>query len=54
MCVYTCIHVCRLALQHGASLVPVYSFGENDLYEQADNRQGSRLRQCQNCEQQQQ
>ncbi|KAM8972538.1 diacylglycerol O-acyltransferase 2-like [Pelodytes ibericus] len=24
----------RLALQHGADLVPVYSFGENDLYEQ--------------------
>ncbi|KAG8429359.1 hypothetical protein GDO86_018923 [Hymenochirus boettgeri] len=24
----------RLALQHGADLVPVYSFGENELYEQ--------------------
>ena len=38
----------RIALQHGASLVPIYSFGENDLYEQAPNSEGSLLRKCQN------
>lgn len=38
----------RIALQHGASLVPIYSFGENDLYEQAPNDEGSFLRKCQN------
>lgn len=27
----------RLAIQSGAALVPCYSFGENDIYEQADN-----------------
>lgn len=27
----------RLALQHGASLVPVFHFGENDLYVQASS-----------------
>ncbi|RYG41472.1 hypothetical protein EON68_03050, partial [archaeon] len=27
----------RLALEHGASLVPVYHFGENDLYGQFNN-----------------
>lgn len=35
----------RIALQHGAHLVPVYSFGENELYEQLmPNRPGSMLR----------
>lgn len=34
----------RLALQTGAGLVPVFSFGENDLFEQVDNPEGSRLR----------
>jgi 2-acylglycerol O-acyltransferase 2 len=34
----------RIALQHGASLVPIYSFGENDLYEQASNGEGTFLR----------
>lgn len=37
----------RIALQHGASLVPIYSFGENDLYEQAPNDEGSLLRKVQ-------
>lgn len=37
----------RIALQHGASLVPIYSFGENDLYEQAPNEVGSPLRKIQ-------
>lgn len=34
----------RLALQHGVHLVPVYSFGENELYEQLDNKRGSMIR----------
>lgn len=37
----------RLALQHGADLVPAYSFGENDLYQQMDNPEGSKLRKFQ-------
>ncbi|XP_061445391.1 2-acylglycerol O-acyltransferase 3-like isoform X2 [Rhineura floridana] len=31
----------RLALQHGADLVPVYSFGENDIYQQVQFPEGS-------------
>jgi len=31
-----------------ASLVPIFSFGETDLYEQVDNPQGSLLRKLQN------
>lgn len=38
----------RLALVHGASLVPVFSFGENNIYTQVDNPEGSRLRRSQN------
>lgn len=38
----------RIALQHGASLVPIYSFGENDLYEQAPNDEGTLVRTIQN------
>ena len=38
----------RIALQHGALLVPIYSFGENDLFEQAANEEGSTLRKWQN------
>jgi len=38
----------RIALQHGAGLVPIYSFGENDLYEQAPNDEGTMLRVVQN------
>jgi hypothetical protein len=34
----------RLALQNGASLVPVYSFGETETFHQLDNEKGSRLR----------
>ncbi|CAO4380111.1 unnamed protein product [Caenorhabditis nigoni] len=35
---------CRYALKYGADLVPMYNFGENDLYEQYENPKGSRLR----------
>ncbi|CAF2355548.1 unnamed protein product [Rotaria sp. Silwood2] len=34
----------KVGLAHGASLVPVFSFGENDLYEQIPNPRGSKLR----------
>jgi len=34
----------RLALKHGADLVPVFSFGENEVYLQAENPEGSRIR----------
>jgi len=37
----------RIAIEAGASLVPVFSFGENDLYQQADNARGTTLRQVQ-------
>ncbi|XP_040195963.1 2-acylglycerol O-acyltransferase 2 [Rana temporaria] len=37
----------RLAIQHGASLVPVFSFGENELFDQVDNPRGSFLRKMQ-------
>ncbi|GFU56972.1 2-acylglycerol O-acyltransferase 1 [Nephila pilipes] len=37
----------RLALKHGASLVPVFAFGENEIFLQVDNPQGSLLRQIQ-------
>jgi len=33
-----------MAIRTGASLVPVFSFGENDLFKQADNPLGSGLR----------
>ncbi|CAO3682965.1 unnamed protein product [Rhizopus microsporus] len=33
----------RIAIKHGAPLVPVFSFGENDLYEQVHNEKGSKL-----------
>ncbi|KAK6728254.1 hypothetical protein RB195_005722 [Necator americanus] len=35
------------ALRAGASLVPVYSFGENDIYEQVENPKGSLIRRFQ-------
>ncbi|PAV81771.1 hypothetical protein WR25_17512 [Diploscapter pachys] len=35
---------CKYALKHGADLVPMYSFGENDLYDQVDNPRGSHFR----------
>uniref|UniRef100_A0A914EM96 diacylglycerol O-acyltransferase n=1 Tax=Acrobeloides nanus TaxID=290746 RepID=A0A914EM96_9BILA len=34
----------KLALKHGAHLVPMYNFGENKTYDQLDNRRGTRLR----------
>ncbi|NXY81605.1 MOGT2 acyltransferase, partial [Alcedo cyanopectus] len=37
----------RLAIQNGTPLVPVFSFGENDLFEQVRNPKGSWLRQLQ-------
>ncbi|CAF0790745.1 unnamed protein product [Rotaria sp. Silwood1] len=37
----------KIGLAHGASLVPVFSFGENDLYDQIPNPRGSKLRQIQ-------
>ncbi|XP_053121937.1 2-acylglycerol O-acyltransferase 3 [Hemicordylus capensis] len=37
----------RLALQHGADLVPVYSFGENDIFRQLQFPEGSLARRLQ-------
>ncbi|KAM5228628.1 LOW QUALITY PROTEIN: 2-acylglycerol O-acyltransferase 3 [Ctenodactylus gundi] len=37
----------KLALEHGASLVPVFSFGENDLFQQVPNPTGSWVRRVQ-------
>ncbi|XP_054721576.1 2-acylglycerol O-acyltransferase 1-like [Uloborus diversus] len=37
----------KLALKHGASLVPVFAFGENDIFEQVKNPHGSFLRNIQ-------
>ncbi|KYQ93987.1 diacylglycerol O-acyltransferase 2 [Tieghemostelium lacteum] len=37
----------KLALNNGASLVPVYSFGENDVYDQVSNPRGSYIRRIQ-------
>ncbi|KAG5199907.1 hypothetical protein JEQ12_006386 [Ovis aries] len=34
----------RLTLMHGAALMPIFSFGENDIYEQVENSPGSWLR----------
>ncbi|XP_074839136.1 2-acylglycerol O-acyltransferase 2-B-like [Carettochelys insculpta] len=34
----------KAALQHGAALVPVFSFGENELFEQVPNPPGSLVR----------
>ena len=33
---------------HSSSIVPVYAFGENDLFEQVPNPQGSKVRRFQN------
>ncbi|KAI7896194.1 diacylglycerol acyltransferase [Mucor mucedo] len=33
----------KMAIRHNADLVPTFSFGENDLYEQVDNHPGSTL-----------
>lgn len=37
----------RIALKHGTALVPVFAFGENDLYDQCANPSGSWLRRFQ-------
>ncbi|NXN88359.1 MOGT2 acyltransferase, partial [Bombycilla garrulus] len=37
----------RLAIQHGTPLVPAFSFGENDLFDQVNNPRGSWLRRIQ-------
>ncbi|XP_053119924.1 2-acylglycerol O-acyltransferase 2-A-like isoform X2 [Hemicordylus capensis] len=37
----------KMALQHGAALVPVFSFGENELFNQVSNPQGSFIRAAQ-------
>lgn len=37
----------KLALKHGARLVPVFSFGENELFDQLPNPTGSTLRRLQ-------
>nr|XP_025965544.1 2-acylglycerol O-acyltransferase 1 isoform X1 [Dromaius novaehollandiae] len=37
----------KMALKHGAHLVPVFSFGENELFKQVANPRGSRLRKIQ-------
>lgn len=37
----------KLALMHGTPLVPVFSFGETDLYDQVNNPKGSVLRRMQ-------
>ncbi|KAJ7282078.1 DAGAT-domain-containing protein [Mycena rebaudengoi] len=33
----------KLAIRHGADLVPVFSFGENDIYEQMPNKPGTTI-----------
>ncbi|KAM9221962.1 2-acylglycerol O-acyltransferase 2 [Dugong dugon] len=38
----------KLALMHGAALVPIFSFGENELFDQISNPPGSWLRWVQN------
>ncbi|CAG0904095.1 unnamed protein product, partial [Darwinula stevensoni] len=37
----------KMALRTGASLVPVFAFGENEIYDQVDNPEGSWLRKFQ-------
>ncbi|KAL2094355.1 hypothetical protein ACEWY4_009074 [Coilia grayii] len=37
----------KLAMEHGAHLVPVYSFGENEVFDQVDNPKGTWLRMIQ-------
>nr|WLQ25287.1 monoacylglycerol O-acyltransferase 2 [Ctenopharyngodon idella] len=34
----------KLAIEHGADLVPIYSFGENELFDQVQNPRGTWLR----------
>ncbi|XP_033127049.1 2-acylglycerol O-acyltransferase 1-like [Anneissia japonica] len=37
----------KKAIEHGANLVPIYSFGETDIYDQVENPEGSFLRKLQ-------
>ncbi|KAJ3029769.1 UNVERIFIED_CONTAM: Diacylglycerol O-acyltransferase 2 [Siphonaria sp. JEL0065] len=37
----------KLALENGAGLVPVFGFGENDLWDQVNNREGTLVRRFQ-------
>ncbi|XP_063058822.1 2-acylglycerol O-acyltransferase 2 [Engraulis encrasicolus] len=37
----------KLAMEHGAHLVPVYSFGENEVFDQVENPKGGWLRSIQ-------
>ncbi|KAI6237595.1 Acyltransferase [Aphelenchoides besseyi] len=37
----------RVALQNGASLIPCFSFGENEIFNQVANEKGTRLRELQ-------
>uniref|UniRef100_A0A915CDL3 diacylglycerol O-acyltransferase n=1 Tax=Parascaris univalens TaxID=6257 RepID=A0A915CDL3_PARUN len=39
----------RIALKTGAYLVPMYSFGENELFDQVENPKGSTTRTIQEC-----
>lgn len=43
---------CKMALRNGASLVPMYSFGECEVYDQVANPHGSFFRKLQNSIQQ--
>lgn len=38
---------CKVALQNGSPLVPVFSFGETDLFDQVQNPEGSTIRKIQ-------
>ncbi len=38
----------KVALENGATLVPVFGFGENELFDQVANPQGSVIRNVQN------
>ena len=38
----------KVALRNGASLVPTFCFGENELFDQIENEKGSKLRHFQN------
>ena len=33
----------KIAIRNGADLVPVFSFGENDVYEQLSNEEGTKI-----------